>query len=913
MQSELANAHARNGGTLLSVSLVHSSLPWTRRIVPVVVFEDQDRLVLPSACCATEIQCFLRQFLPQIRLASLLRQIGPSFQNWYKQSDRNNPNIHHRVSFFTIAPGVQQRMASPGKWFSCSDRISVALLLLLMLYGPGCTRRDYRLAADRQSYEILTEKLVDPRWTPPRIDITPDARSRFYDPWDPDQPPLPPDDPAVHHYMHSAYGMRGWKGWHETGDIDNVENPLWPTYLDGEPFQAPSFPLPTIEKLGVREAIELGLIHSREYQEQVEDMYLQALSLTLDRYRFDVRPLNLSGVEPGTALIYEHQPDDASNLRLGPTSAGVSKLLPAGGQFIAELANNTLWLFSGSPDQTRTATTLAYSIVQPLMTGAGRNIAMEQLTQAERNVVYGIRTFARFRKDFYVTILTGEQALPLPGSAGSGELAYLIRGARSPTVGFYWILYYLQRFRNQGTNVQSLESLIGDLERLAEAGRATALDVTQLKSSLESARRRHMNIERAYLNQLDNFKVQLGLPPDVEVEIDDTLLKPFQFLNPDLLNLETRITDVELTPDSQELHLPIQQFRALHDELFERLHGARTEYQQTKNVNTVSEGQLSETEMRDREEDSQRTADQLQEIKSRLKALAAAIEQAAHQTQTPSELSMAQQITLMAELRRIRRDLLRTTRELIGLQIGIRTELITLQEIQFTPEEAVRLALRERNDLMNRRGFLMDTRRRLEVAADRLEATLNLVAEGELNTPDLISNADPFKFRSDTSSFRAGIQVVTPLDRVEARNNFRAAQISYQRARRNYMASEDQVKLDVRKQLRTAITQARLFEINRRALKTAARELDQSVEFGERPGTQGTPGSQGLNISRALDNIILAQDELIESWVDYETARLSFYRDTGTMAMTDDGFWAHDTNVNLSENQDVGRATLDRL
>lgn len=782
------------------------------------------------------------------------------------------------------------------------------VLLLLMLCGLGCSRSYYRLAADRQSYDILEEKMGDPRWTPPRIDVTPDPRSRFYDPYDPDEPPLPPDDPAVHPYMHCVYGMRGWKGWHKTGDLDNVENPFWPTYLDGDPFVAPSFPLPEIKKLGYQEAIELGLIHSREYQEQLEDMFLQALSLTLNRYRFDVRPLNLNGVEPGTAVTYEHQPDDASNLRLGTTTAGVSKLLPAGGQFIAELTNNTLWLFSGS-NQARTASTLAYSLVHPLMNGAGRNIAMEQLTQAERNVVYGIRTFARFRKDFYVTILTGTQALPLPGTAGGGELAFLIRGARSPTVGFYFLLFNLQRLRNQGTNVQSLESLIADLEKLAEAGRATSLDVTQLKSSLASAERRQLILERFYLNQLDNFKVQLGLPPDVEVEIDDTLLKPFQFLNQELLDLEKRITDVELTSEPEQWPLSIQEFTGLYADLNELRDGAIMEFREAADVNSSVTGSLSEEELQERQQDNELTENQLDEIETRLNALATSIQQADVQAQAMSDLSPTEQASLLAELRRIRRDLLRTTRELIGLQIGIRTELIALQAIPYTPSEAVRVALQSRNDLMNRRGFVMDARRRLEVAADQLEATLNIVAEGEINTPTLLLNNNPAKFQADESSFRAGIEVVTPLDRVAARNNYRAAQISYQRARRNYMASEDQVKLDVRRQLRTARAEARGFEINRRALRTAARELDQAVEFGERPGTQGSPGSQGINISRALDNIILAQNELIESWVNYETARLSFYRDTGTMMIRDDGFWAED--INLLNDQDAEPAPAD--
>ena len=779
-------------------------------------------------------------------------------------------------------------------WCATTGLLAIAIL--------GCTRAEYRTAADRQSYGILREKLGDPRWTPPRINITPNPESRFFDPYNPDTPPLPPDDPTVHRYMHYVYGMKGWKYWHNFGDIDNVENPLWPTYLGGEPLGTQTFPKPHIDSLGFQEAIELGLIHSREYQEQLENMYLRALSLTLNRYRFDIRPLNLVGQEPGTKLTYEHQPDDASNLRLGTTTAGIRKLLPAGGQIAAEVANNTLWLFSGGPNQTRSATTLAYSMVQPLMRGAGRNIALEQLTQAERNVVYGIRTFARFRKDFYVTILTGEQALPLPGTAGGGELAFLIRGARSPTVGFYYLLYYLQRVRNQETNVQSLESLIGDLEKLADAGRATALDVTQLESSLASARRRKIILERVYFDQLDRFKVQLGLPPDLEVQIDDSLLEPFRFLNERLLELEKQVTTVELTPEPENWRVSIQTFGDLYRDLLVHLSEAREEFSET-NVNPQENPfGYEEDETPDRELDHQQLQRQLNEIELRVEELATQIESTATQAENGPKLPPVEQDALLADMRRVRRDLLRTTRELIGLQIGIRIELISLTGIEVNPQEAVQLGLESRTDLMNRRGFVMDARRRLEIAADRLEATLNIVAEGEVNTPTLLSNNRPVDFRANDSSFRAGVEVVTPLDRVAARNNFRAAQISYQRAKRNFMASEDQVKLDVRKHLRTARMQARNFEINRRALRTAARELDQAIEFGERPGTQGSAGSQGINISRALDNIILAQNELVESWVEYENARLELYRDMGTMEIGDDGFWVDDANAPNNQN-----------
>ncbi len=295
----------------------------------------------------------------------------------------------------------------------------VLLLLPAVLFGSSCSRARYRLAADRQSYAILDEKTDDPAWAVPRSSIEPDPRSRFYDPCEPDNPPLPPDDPAAHRYLDRVDGMRGAKKWQRLGRLDTVENPLWPTYLGGQQLTKSFHELPKIDNLSLQHAVELGLIHSREYQEQLENVYLAALALTGQRYRFNVRPIGLFG-EPGADLFYQHQPDDRSQWQLESARFGLSKLLPTGTQLVAELVNNTIWVFSG-PHHSSTASTAAYTLVQPLLRGAGRAIVLESLTQAERGVLYTVRDFARFRKDYYVMVATGQRAIPLPSSSSRGR------------------------------------------------------------------------------------------------------------------------------------------------------------------------------------------------------------------------------------------------------------------------------------------------------------------------------------------------------------------------------------------------------------------------------------------------------------------------------------------------------------
>jgi hypothetical protein len=99
--------------------------------------------------------------------------------------------------------------------------------ILLCISSAGCSRAFWRSQADMDVYHLLDAKTLDPRWDLPRLDLTPDPRSRFCDPYDPDKEPLPPDDPSAHEYMHCVYGMRGYKNWHKFGDAMSIENPHW--------------------------------------------------------------------------------------------------------------------------------------------------------------------------------------------------------------------------------------------------------------------------------------------------------------------------------------------------------------------------------------------------------------------------------------------------------------------------------------------------------------------------------------------------------------------------------------------------------------------------------------------------------------------------------------------------------------
>ncbi|MCA9201345.1 MAG: TolC family protein, partial [Planctomycetales bacterium] len=143
-----------------------------------------------------------------------------------------------------------------------------------------------------------------------------------------------------------------------------------------------------------------------------------------------------------------------------------------------------------------------------------------------------------------------------------------------------------------------------------------------------------------------------------------------------------------------------------------------------------------------------------------------------------------------------REELLLRAQGLQVIQIGLRSELIDINRYRLNLEDSVGLALENRLDLMNQRAMVMDARRNVEVIANRLKAVLDVVVAGDIRTEPGTSR--PFDFSGTSSSHRVGVQFTAPLDQVAERNQYRAAQINYQRARRDYMAFEDNVKLSVR-------------------------------------------------------------------------------------------------------------------
>lgn len=830
----------------------------------------------------------------------------------------------------------------------------------LPMSSTGCSRMFWRRQADRDSYSAVSENLSDPRWALPRIDVTPDPRSRFYDPYSPDYPPLPPDDPHAHVYMHWVDGWQGYKCWHEFGDLMSVENPQWlapfglrPEHIDPETGECLP-PLPEIRELTLCQALELALIHNREYQTRIENVFLRALEVTAERYQFSVRYLGGTGRTPGADAVASFSPDGGTDSVALGSNFGISQLLPTGGTWFVELVNNTIWLFDG-PNRTGTASTLAFALTQPLLFQAGRKVVLENLTQAERNLLYAVRDLARFRQTFFTSVVGGPN-----GYLSLMQQLQVIRNVEQNIELLEEQVQIQKAVASQRPEVlrEPLEELPADLifpdplddliEYDAERRELTwhgdmtqehadallglssdpsyqravremyrslstetvTLDVLQLQSQLANTVNQLRTRERALQDSLDEFKILLGLRTDFVITLDDALLEQFQFRDDRLRALDKEVD--AFIPfwgqiDAEEPNL--QQLTAVAERLLEIVRQTeeeglwlvREDFGRLEVIYNDRLAAMETDEERARlEYDVQRDRRLFDDAAYNIELLRQSAEEIVGQLRQGG-VDAATLKQLVWDIKTIQEDLVTYVGTLLAVQIGLRVEAVSTEEFEMSMEQAVAIGLENRVDLMNERAIVMDARRKVEVAANALRANLDLAVEGDIRTPGPLGNTDAFEFRGDLSDLRVGVAFDSPLDLNRERNIYRAALIDYQRARRDYMLAEDRVKQEIREAWRQLAVLRRNLETTRQSARIAAAQFDSATAQAYAPaepgqatsgrGRGGAAGLSGNNLQRALNDVLNAQNNMIQFWVSYEQNRLNIYRDMGIMDVGPDNVW----------------------
>jgi hypothetical protein len=143
---------------------------------------------------------------------------------------------------------------------------------------------------------------------------------------------------------------------------------------------------------------------------------------------------------------------------------------------------------------------------------------------------------------------------------GGGQAGGTAGGAGAAQAGGYLgLLQDQQQIRNQEATVAALADSLAQLEAAYEAGRIDRFQVDLARQALYNTRSQLMINRANYQSTLDRFKITLGLPPHLELAIDDPMLSPFQLIDPVIPPLQTRLTSLQQTVGDQIIVLRDQQ------------------------------------------------------------------------------------------------------------------------------------------------------------------------------------------------------------------------------------------------------------------------------------------------------------------------------------------------------------------
>ena len=237
----------------------------------------------------------------------------------------------------------------------------------------------------------------------------------------------------------------------------------------------------------LRDCLRCAFMHARDFQDAKEDLYLKALDLTLERHLWTPQWVATLSGDYNYVRDFDRTMEAVANV-------AVTQRLPYGGEVTAKVID-TLVRDIGQHVTTTESGQYIVETSLPLLRGAGR-VAYESRYQAERDLVYAVRAFERFRRAFGVSIASD----------------------------VFRLLEFKQRIVNAELSAEGNRDNHERTVALFQAGRAISLDVQRAQQQLLSARSAVINAEENYASSLDAFKVTLGIPLDTPLVLKDEAL-----------------------------------------------------------------------------------------------------------------------------------------------------------------------------------------------------------------------------------------------------------------------------------------------------------------------------------------------------------------------------------------------------
>jgi outer membrane protein TolC len=246
-------------------------------------------------------------------------------------------------------------------------------------------------------------------------------------------------------------------------------------------------------KLSLAQALELSITVSPEYHAAKEQLYLAGLDQTDAEHLYELTPF--ASLAAGQSQVNSSSRTDAditqNEIRGGQGTAGVQQLLATGAVIASDLTLGSFDVVSGEY-RSGPASVFQTVITQPLLRGANRKVVFETLTQAQRDTLYEIRSFNRFRKTFYTSIADD----------------------------YYHLLQYTQQTYVASENLLALKTILRKMESLSQIGKVPLFDLDRARQNAVKARDDYFQLRQIYEYSLDLFKNRLLIPQNIAITLD---------------------------------------------------------------------------------------------------------------------------------------------------------------------------------------------------------------------------------------------------------------------------------------------------------------------------------------------------------------------------------------------------------
>lgn len=351
--------------------------------------------------------------------------------------------------------------------------IAAALGCLLALSACQQSGKDHRSAADKTADRIIADKQLDAlgRNEPFTIETPADTlRRRLM---------LDQQLDSSHPASLGSDQLQPLEHWPKDDYLQRTR-PEEPKTLDNAAGATPI-------RLTLVDSLQVAARNSRAYQDEKESVFRAALAMDLEADDFR----NTFAGLLQSAFSSDLGGDGAVNGVEASADMSVERRLKSGASLSARIVFDVAQLLS--QDRDNSLGLLAdLSMTVPLLAGSGRHIVTEPLQQAERNVLYALWEFERFKRTLAVSVAS----------------SYLS------------VLQELDQVNNAQANYTRLIASMQRSAALADAGRLSEIQVDQVRQDVLRARNSWISARERYARALDQFKITLGLPTDAKIELD---------------------------------------------------------------------------------------------------------------------------------------------------------------------------------------------------------------------------------------------------------------------------------------------------------------------------------------------------------------------------------------------------------